>query len=116
MCVNTAAGSRCLAPEWSTPICLRLSAWTRRNIPDLPGVWDRTELLWIVSELRTSGRYTAATSSTTNMIYPLSWLSEYTDLPTDEKILTDKLTMIGHMLDKKTQVGKETVIDLELRG
>lgn len=50
------------------------------------------------------------------MIYPLSWLSEYVKLPKTTQELTDKLTMIGHMLDKKEKVGTQEVIDLELRG
>lgn len=50
------------------------------------------------------------------MIYPLSWLSEYVKLPKTTQELTDKLTMIGHMFDKKEKVGTEEVIDLELRG
>lgn len=50
------------------------------------------------------------------MIYPLSWLSEYVKLPTNTLELTDKLTMIGHMLDKKEKIGTEEIIDLELRG
>ncbi len=50
------------------------------------------------------------------MIYPLSWLEEYTKLPKSVDILTDRLTMIGHMLDKKSKVGTEELIDLELRG
>lgn len=50
------------------------------------------------------------------MVYPLSWLSEYVKLPTLDKDLTDRLTMMGHMLDKRIQHGKEIIIDLELRG
>ena len=50
------------------------------------------------------------------MNVPLNWLAEYVDLPKDTKVLTDKLTMIGHMLDKTKNVDGETVIDLELRG
>src|SRR3989344_5706187 len=50
------------------------------------------------------------------MNVPLNWLSEYVDLPKDVKVLTDKLTMIGHLLDKTKKVDGETVIDLELRG
>lgn len=50
------------------------------------------------------------------MNVPLNWLAEYVNLPKDTKVLTDKLTSIGHMLDKTTKVGNETVIDLELRG
>jgi phenylalanyl-tRNA synthetase beta chain len=46
------------------------------------------------------------------MNVPLSWLSDYVKLPKDTKSLTDKLTAIGHMLDKT----KGDVIDLELRG
>lgn len=50
------------------------------------------------------------------MNVPLNWLSEYVDLPKDTKVLTDKLTMIGHLLDKTQKVEGETIIDLELRG
>ncbi len=50
------------------------------------------------------------------MNVPLSWLSEYVKLPKSEADLTDKLTMIGHMLDKRKIVEGEIVIDLELRG
>jgi phenylalanyl-tRNA synthetase beta chain len=50
------------------------------------------------------------------MNVPLNWLSEYVDLPESERVLTDKLTSIGHMLDKTNKVGNETIIDLELRG
>lgn len=50
------------------------------------------------------------------MNIPLSWLSEYINLPKDTTDLTQKLTSIGHMLDKVTKDGGETVIDLELRG
>src|SRR3989339_2269176 len=46
------------------------------------------------------------------MIVPLKWLSEYVKLPTRVSDLTDKLTSVGHMLDKTTANG----IDLELRG
>ena len=50
------------------------------------------------------------------MNVPLSWLAEYVKLPKDTSVLTDKLTMIGHMLDKQHTEHGETVIDLELRG
>jgi phenylalanyl-tRNA synthetase beta chain len=50
------------------------------------------------------------------MNVPLSWLSDYVTLPQSEKSLTDKLTMVGHMLDKRKEVDGEVVIDLELRG
>ncbi len=50
------------------------------------------------------------------MNVPLSWLSEYVELPKSEKELTDRLTMVGHMLDKRKEVGNDVVIDLELRG
>ncbi|KKU03185.1 MAG: Phenylalanine-tRNA ligase beta subunit [Candidatus Amesbacteria bacterium GW2011_GWB1_47_26] len=46
------------------------------------------------------------------MIVPLKWLSEYVKLPTRVSDLTDKLTSVGHMLDKTIANG----IDLELRG
>ncbi len=50
------------------------------------------------------------------MNVPLNWLSDYVKLPTDTRALTDRLTMIGHMLDKTKEINGETVIDLELRG
>jgi len=46
------------------------------------------------------------------MIVPLKWLSEYVKLPKEVSTLTDKLTSVGHMLDKIIVDG----IDLELRG
>lgn len=49
------------------------------------------------------------------MNVPLSWLSEYVKLP-PTKTLTDKLTMVGHMLDKISGEKDTEVIDLELRG
>lgn len=50
------------------------------------------------------------------MKIPINWLKEFVELPEDTKALTDKLTMVGHMLDKKLEVDGETVLDLELRG
>ncbi len=50
------------------------------------------------------------------MNVPLSWLAEYVKVPKETKALADKLTNIGHMLDKINKVAGETVIDLELRG
>ncbi len=50
------------------------------------------------------------------MKVPLNWLKEFVSLPKNEKLLTDKLTMVGHMLDKKLEVDGQTVLDLELRG
>lgn len=50
------------------------------------------------------------------MNVPLSWLADYVKLPKDNKALTDRLTAIGHMLDKTKKIGVETIIDLELRG
>lgn len=50
------------------------------------------------------------------MKIPLNWLKEYVKLPRSDAELTDKLTMVGHMLDKKEVVNGEMVIDLELRG
>jgi phenylalanyl-tRNA synthetase beta chain len=50
------------------------------------------------------------------MRIPINWLKEFVNLPKSEKDLTDKLTMVGHMLDKKDVVGGESIIDLELRG
>jgi phenylalanyl-tRNA synthetase beta chain len=50
------------------------------------------------------------------MNVPLHWLSEFVTLPKSETELTDKLTMVGHMLDKRKVVGNSVVVDLELRG
>jgi phenylalanyl-tRNA synthetase beta chain len=50
------------------------------------------------------------------MKIPLNWLNEFIQIPGDVKSLTDKLTLVGHMLDKIEDKGGETVIDLELRG
>ena len=50
------------------------------------------------------------------MNVPLKWLAEYVKLPKETKVLTDKLTDVGHMLDKVSKVDGETIIDLELRG
>ncbi len=50
------------------------------------------------------------------MKVPLNWLKEYVTLPKDTRILTDKLTMVGHMLDKSSVYKGGVVVDLELRG
>lgn len=50
------------------------------------------------------------------MRIPITWLSDFVKLPKSEGELTDRLTMVGHMLDKRDKVGGEVVIDLELRG
>lgn len=50
------------------------------------------------------------------MNVPLKWLADYVDLPKDVKTLTDRLTSIGHMLDKVSKRVGDTVVDLELRG
>ncbi len=50
------------------------------------------------------------------MNIPVSWIKEYVDLPEDLKIFTDKMSMIGHMLDKQFEREGDTVVDLELRG
>lgn len=50
------------------------------------------------------------------MRIPISWLKEYIDLPQELKVFTDKMSMIGHMLDKMEVTDTDTVIDLELRG
>lgn len=50
------------------------------------------------------------------MRIPINWLNDFVKLPKEESELTDKLTMVGHMLDKKDVVGGEKIIDLELRG
>ena len=50
------------------------------------------------------------------MKIPLNWLKEYVDVPSDVEVLTQKLTAIGHMQDKKPEkVGDDVVIDLEVR-
>lgn len=50
------------------------------------------------------------------MKVPLNWLKQYVDIPVSIAELTDKLTAIGHMQDKKPEkVGDDTVIDLEVR-
>ncbi len=50
------------------------------------------------------------------MRIPLNWLGEFVKLPKEQKTLTDKLTMAGHMLDKTDKVNGNIVVDLELRG
>src|SRR5258708_2937464 len=50
------------------------------------------------------------------MRIPLNWLKDYIKIPTDQKLLTEKLTMAGHMLDKVEVKNKHVIIDLELRG
>ncbi len=50
------------------------------------------------------------------MRIPLNWLKDYIKVPTDQKLLTDKLTMSGHMLNKVEVKNKHVIIDLELRG
>lgn len=50
------------------------------------------------------------------MKVPLKWLSDYVNLPKDRQLLTSKLTMAGHMLDKTEIINGDVVIDLELRG
>jgi phenylalanyl-tRNA synthetase beta chain len=50
------------------------------------------------------------------MKIPLNWLKEYVKIPSSESDLTHKLSMVGHMLDKKEVVDGQTIIDLELRG
>lgn len=50
------------------------------------------------------------------MKIPLHWLKEYVDIDISVNELTDKLTSIGHMQDKRPeQVENDTVIDLEVR-
>ncbi len=50
------------------------------------------------------------------MKVPISWLKQYVDIPASITELTDKLTAIGHMQDKKPEkVGDDMVIDLEVR-
>ncbi|PIU03600.1 hypothetical protein COT44_02270 [Candidatus Shapirobacteria bacterium CG08_land_8_20_14_0_20_39_18] len=50
------------------------------------------------------------------MRVPLVWLKDYVELPKDLSLLTDKLTMAGHLLDKVEHQKENTIIDLELRG
>ncbi len=50
------------------------------------------------------------------MRIPINWLNELVTIPKDFKSMTDRLTMVGHMLDKTTVINGEAVIDLELRG
>lgn len=50
------------------------------------------------------------------MNIPLTWIKEYVDIPSDLKIYTDKMSMVGHMLDKTTKTETDTVVDFELRG
>jgi phenylalanyl-tRNA synthetase beta chain len=50
------------------------------------------------------------------MKVPLNWLKQFVELPDSVTELTDKLTAIGHMQDKKPEkMGDDTVIDLEVR-
>jgi hypothetical protein len=49
------------------------------------------------------------------MKIPLNWLKEFVKLPKSETELTHKLTMVGHMLDKKEVISGETVIDLVIQ-
>ncbi|MEI6327306.1 MAG: phenylalanine--tRNA ligase subunit beta [Candidatus Roizmanbacteria bacterium] len=50
------------------------------------------------------------------MKVPLNWLKQYVEIPSSVTELTDKLTAIGHMQDKKPEkVGDDIVIDLEVR-
>ena len=50
------------------------------------------------------------------MRIPLNWLRQYVKLPDNQVKLTDGLTFIGHMLDRKDSINGNIVIDLELRG
>ena len=50
------------------------------------------------------------------MKVPIKWIKEYIDLPDDLKVFTDKMSMIGHLLDKIEKTDTDTVVDLELRG
>lgn len=50
------------------------------------------------------------------MKVPLNWLKQYVEIPDSVTELTDKLTAIGHMQDKKPEkIGDDIVIDLEVR-
>lgn len=50
------------------------------------------------------------------MNIPMKWLKQYVDIPVSLHAYTEKMSMIGHMLDKTTHTETDTVIDLELRG
>lgn len=50
------------------------------------------------------------------MRVPINWLKNYVKIGKDLDMLTYKLTMAGHMLDKKDSVDGNVVLDLELRG
>ncbi len=50
------------------------------------------------------------------MKVPLKWIKEYIDVPEDLKVFTDKMSMIGHLLDKLEETPTDTVVDFELRG
>ena len=50
------------------------------------------------------------------MRFPINWLKEYVSLPDKLSVLTDRLTMAGHMLDKIDEVNENRILDLELRG
>lgn len=50
------------------------------------------------------------------MRIPISWLKDYVNIPRDLSVLTDKLTMAGHLLNKTEEGNGGAVIDLELRG
>ena len=50
------------------------------------------------------------------MKIPLKWLNKYVKLPNKTSILTEALTLAGHMLDKTEKVNGDDVVDLELRG
>lgn len=51
------------------------------------------------------------------MNIPLNWLADYVKLPKSQAELTDRLTMVGHMLNKQwISDNGDKVVDLELRG
>lgn len=50
------------------------------------------------------------------MKFSINWLGDFVKVPQDIKLLTDDLTLAGHLLDKVEKIGQDTVIDLELRG
>ena len=50
------------------------------------------------------------------MNVPINWLKKYVTLPKSVDLLADRLTMIGHMLDKIDRTPDNVVMDLELRG
>lgn len=46
----------------------------------------------------------------------INWLKEFVKIPNQISDLTNRLTMVGHMLDKVDKLNGNIIIDLELRG